>query len=514
MSGSARQHGARAAWPALAPALIALACAAFTPAAAAAETISALQQRGAEIYHMGKSASGQPVIARIGGADVPLPGTALACAGCHGPDGGGRPEGGIEPVPLTWDHLTKPYGHRHASGREHPPFSEATLKRAITLGIDPAGNRLDPAMPRFDMAAEDLDALIAYLKQLGSGSAPGVTATTIALGMLVAGEGPLAAAGDAAAALVEAYLADINGEAALYGRTVALRIERLPGDPTAGEAALDRLIEAPVLALLAAVPPPLQARLAARAEAAAVPTVHLWPPTTEAEPDGRRYSFYLLAGLRQEVEALVRFAEEPLVPGRPRAALLVSPTRRAGPEVEAVARRWPDAARAEVPAAPEEARGLARALYAEGADLLFILAGDEGVATLLHEAAAIGWAPTLLAPGSLAGGALRGLPAGFGGKVFIAHPMASVDRSEDRLAKLAALRVDGETRHVFAEATAYAAASVLVEALRLAGRGVSRDALIAAMESLHRFRTGVVPPLSYGPNRRIGAAEPRLVRAR
>lgn len=495
--------------------MAALAAMLIAVAASGAETLSPVQQRGADLYHNGKSAAGPPVFAQIGGTDVHLPGTALPCAGCHGPDGLGRPEGGIAPVPLTWDHLTKPYGHRHAGGRDHPAFTEATLKRAITQGVDPAGNRLDPAMPRFNMAEEDLDALIAYLKELGRGDTPGVAATTITLGMLVAGEGRLATAGDAAASLVQDYIDEINAQAGVYGRTLVLKAERLPGDPAAATAALDRLIEEPVFALLAAIPPGLQVAVAEMTEAAAVPTFHLWPPAMEASPDRQHYNFYLLAGLRQEIEALVRFADGSISPGGTRVALVVSPSDRDGPAMHAVTRRWTDAAKITAPVSMEEARRLAGRLKSDGTDVLCILARHEGVAMLLEGAAEIGWFPTVLAPGSLAGEELRTLAQGFEGKVYLAYPMTPADRDEDHLARLGALRAHAEAtaRHTFGEATAYGAVSLLLEALRLTGREVSRDALIAAVESLHRFRTGAVPPLTYGRNRRIGAADMRIVRA-
>ena len=41
--------------------------------------------------------------------------------------------------------------------------------------------------------------------------------------------------------------------------------------------------------------------------------------------------------------------------------------------------------------------------------------------------------------------------------------------------------------------------------LRKAGRDLSRIRLVEGLESLYQFDTGVTPPLSYGPNRRIGA---------
>jgi hypothetical protein len=52
---------------------------------------------------------------------------------------------------------------------------------------------------------------------------------------------------------------------------------------------------------------------------------------------------------------------------------------------------------------------------------------------------------------------------------------------------------------------------LLVEGLRRAGRELSRVALVDALEALYGYETGVTPPLSYGPNRRIGARGAHVV---
>lgn len=59
--------------------------------------------------------------------------------------------------------------------------------------------------------------------------------------------------------------------------------------------------------------------------------------------------------------------------------------------------------------------------------------------------------------------------------------------------------------HIQAQLAAYAAAQLFVEGLRQAGRDLSRERLVAGIEKLYQFDTGVTPPLTYGPNRRIGA---------
>ena len=37
------------------------------------------------------------------------------------------------------------------------------------------------------------------------------------------------------------------------------------------------------------------------------------------------------------------------------------------------------------------------------------------------------------------------------------------------------------------------------------GKTISRDKLITVLEGFYQFQTGLTPPLTYGPNRRVGA---------
>ena len=59
--------------------------------------------------------------------------------------------------------------------------------------------------------------------------------------------------------------------------------------------------------------------------------------------------------------------------------------------------------------------------------------------------------------------------------------------------------------HEVVQRAALAAAEVLIEGLKRAGREVSRDKLIAALETLNRFDAGLGASVTFGPNRRIGA---------
>jgi cytochrome c oxidase subunit 2 len=118
---------------------------------------------GERIYNTATSDSGQPVT-YTGGPGMMMSGV-LTCAICHGPEG----HGGTVflmmqtfSVPnITWPELSGP-----DPDMEHPPYTEDTLKRAITEGLEPDGGRLEYPMPVWHMSAQDLNDLVAFIKTL------------------------------------------------------------------------------------------------------------------------------------------------------------------------------------------------------------------------------------------------------------------------------------------------------------------------------------------------------------
>ncbi len=90
-----------------------------------------------------------------------------SCATCHGADGrGGAPVmmGTEVPGDIRYHHLIEE--EEHEEGEEHPPYTDELIKRAITLGLNPAGEPLDLTMPRWHMSDQDLDDLLEFLKTL------------------------------------------------------------------------------------------------------------------------------------------------------------------------------------------------------------------------------------------------------------------------------------------------------------------------------------------------------------
>ena len=96
------------------------------------------------------------------------------CADCHGPQGrGGRVTMMMQSFnapDITWDNLTEEEHQEGKTGEEeheeHPPYTEETLRRAITRGVDPAGEPLDELMSRWRMSETDLDDLVEFIMTL------------------------------------------------------------------------------------------------------------------------------------------------------------------------------------------------------------------------------------------------------------------------------------------------------------------------------------------------------------
>lgn len=93
-----------------------------------------------------------------------------ACVTCHGQDGKGGtvPHMCAEVAPDITYHALTEEEHEEADAHEepHPPYTDETIREAITEGVEPNGEGLDPCMPRWDMSDGDLNDLIDYLKTL------------------------------------------------------------------------------------------------------------------------------------------------------------------------------------------------------------------------------------------------------------------------------------------------------------------------------------------------------------
>ena len=479
----------------------------------AAGQLTEQEKRGKFIYLRGASPSGKEITCYLGDGTTEVPADAMLCANCHGFDGRGNPEGGVVPSDITWESLTKSYGVTHPSGRKHPAYTDRSLALALTRGIDPAGNKLPHTMPRYWMAPEDLADLVAYMKRLGKEQDPGLTETTIKVGTIVAGPGPMAEMGQAMKATLGAYFDEVNAQGGIYNRKIELVVAQSPGDPRTARSNAERFIDTEqMFAMAGAFIAGADKEIAALVEEKEVVLVG---PSTLYPDVGfplNRHTFYLFPGLKEQASALVNFIGEKLQKQNPRLAI-VCPDRD-GPEgvseaieEHAKKRAYKLISKISYSRKQFDAGQLVKKLSDGGADAIFFLgSGGEQVA-LMKEAAKLKWMPYILIPGSLAGKESLDAPPGFKDKILFSFPTLPSDQTRDGVTEFMALaqKHNLPPRQIAAQVSAYCAARILVEGLKLTGKELSREKLIKTLEGLYNFDTGLSPRISYGPNRRIGA---------
>jgi ABC-type branched-subunit amino acid transport system substrate-binding protein len=465
------------------------------------------QERGRRIYVDSVSPSGGEIVAVLG-QGVEVDASAVPCATCHGRDGKGRPEGGVTPTDITWANLTKPYGVVHPTGRRHPPYDDKLMKRSLALGVDPAGNELHVAMPRYRMSHQDMADLAAYLKTLGETADPGATDDAVRIGLLPPPPGPLEGMGQAVRSALEARFAEVNAAGGLYGRRLELTpLEVGSGErPAAVAAALER---GRVFAVVGAFLTGTDAGLAAVFQDQRVPLLGPFILHPREDLPLNRYVFHLLPGVDAQAAALVRFARRDAGAGEPRPAVLAAGEPELDAAVEAVGKAcegWAPPTVLRYGRRSFSPGELAGKLAAGKADPVLFLGSGGEAAGLARALEAMGWHPRLLVTGLAADAGLLAAAARYGGRIYagLPAPAEAGPEAAERYRALAAAR-PLSTDHISAQLSALAAAEVLIEGLKRAGRALERESFIETLENLRSFETGYAPPVTFGAGRRLGS---------
>ena len=467
------------------------------------------ERRGKAIYLRGESTSGRKITAMLGDLDVPA--STMTCGGCHGLRGEGKTEGGVTAGNLTWSNLLKPYGHTHPSGRKHGAFDEKLFIRSLAEGKDPAGNELAVAMPRFEMSPEDVADLIAYLKRIEADRDPGLSETTITVGTILPKQGALAETGAAMKDVLTAYFANINDNGGIYNRRIELQTIDAGADAATTAANVRKSIEnGEIFALVSGLSAGAEKELAAVTRDTETPFLGAATLLTQTNAQENRNLFYLLPGAGQQARALVNFAAGNLELKKSRLAIVhaedeLAKVATGAIEDQAQKLGWTSVTK-KLFSSERDAAAIVGELKAEGIGAVFFVgAGGEG---FINAAAAANWTPHVFLLGALTSRDLvKTLPAAFKDRVFVSFPTVPTDVAPAGLAELRALeqKYKFAPGHTASKLSAFAAAKIFTEALKRAGRDLSREKLVTALEGLYEYDTGVTPSITFGPNRRVGS---------
>ena len=490
----------------------------FAPMPVTAEPTTA-QSWGKQIYLEGTSPTGGEITAIVGTEGVSLPASAVPCASCHGTDGLGRPEGGVIPPDIRWSELTKTYDHVHENGRRHPAFDENNLARLIRTGLDPASNRLDKSMPLYNMSVEDMDSLVAYLRFLENDMDPGISKDSIQVGTLLPLQGGQGALGQAMAQVMLAHFKEVNERGGVFGRK--LELLAIPYGDSA-QSTLDNLSSAirkeGVFALVGAYTIGMDEQILELLRELGVPLVGpftLNPGDAFVNAD----IFYIYPGFAEQAEVLAAQAIAQMKGGRGTLVLVGPEGEHVDELIAAVEEKQPKdrtfkSETLRYQRGKLDAAVLAKSLQQAESDAVLFLGIQAEFEELLNALAGIKHYPGMFALSAYVPRPMFEAPEGFNERIYLAYPTLSGDvsaagRAEyQRLADLHAL----PPGHLQGQVAALAAAKLLVEGLRGAGQTLSRQKLVEAIEALYRYDTGLTPPLTYGPNRRIGAMGAHLMK--
>jgi hypothetical protein len=167
---------------------------------------------------------------------------------------------------------------------------------------------------------------------------------------------------------------------------------------------------------------------------------------------------------------------------------------------------------ARLPGDGSEASALAARLKEEKTDVLFCL-GFGGLKVLLEEAEKLNWRPTIFMAGAHVKEEVFLLPPGFQKRIYLSYPILPSDQTPFGISDFQTLLAKHKisVRHWTSQVSALVGTKVLVEGLKGAGRDLSRKKFMHSLEGLREFQTGLIPPISYGPNRRIGTLGAHIV---
>jgi len=472
------------------------------------------QAAGKKIFAEGISPSGTPIEAILGEGSTRVPGNLMLCSSCHGFDGKGRPEGGVTPSIITWNALTSALRSKDAVGRRRPAYTVPSLRRAITRGVDPQGKSLGVTMPRYELSPRDFNNLVEYLKVLGSEYEPGLTATSIRLGTIIPAGGPLAAVGERSDALLRAYFDELNHQGGIYGRRLELFVMHASGAPAEVERQAEEFVRKNnIFAIAGILAPNDETGVTDAMERLGVPTIGAFASNSESDSSNRLKTFYLLSGLSQEARVLVKFAgEHAKIPAEKIAVVfpesMASLASLVTEQCHALSLENVTPLKySGMDGAGFDGEKFASSLSQQNITMVFFLGRGSELADLLAAAPALHWTPTVFQPGPLAGEEVLKIGAPFADHVFFSFPTLPTDLEEEAM---------GEYRRLAAKyhldpaqparlLAVLASAKVLTEGLRQSGQQLGRERFVVALSKMYGFQTGLTPPISYSPTRRIGA---------
>ena len=462
------------------------------------------QEQGRQIFSRGAVEGETPPRARIGAGSTLVPSSLAPCANCHGEDGHGGSEGTIVAPDIAWQSLSNPIGRINENGRRSDVYTEQTFATVVTQGIDPSGDVLNSVMPRYGFTSEQIHALAEYLKIIEADQSPGVTNDAIRIGFLQPDKPELQAASESTLSILHGVFDTLNGQGGIFGRRID--VESVSSQQVSeGRVGYDRphyfaLLD-PFLIASSQIGKPIGGKIPLIAGAA---------PADRNEKLSRNHEFYLFGGMREHIEVL--FAYLATLPEGDRAQIAVIGGKDiVSQELSRSVAQWSRVYSRSSPIYETYGSGdfdavkIVERLRSQAVSALLYLGDQDKFYALLAQLQAQAWSPVLLLPTPVIDDRAFNLSGIISRQLVMAYPINPVDQSREGDFRALRHSMGLGAGNMALQRMAYGISQILIAALKDAGRELSITRFLSALERVKNLETGVSRPVSYGPERRIGA---------
>jgi ABC-type branched-subunit amino acid transport system substrate-binding protein len=306
--------------------------------------------------------------------------------------------------------------------------------------------------------------------------------------------------------VLHAYFDEVNSRGGIYNRKIHLRV--LNGDAGSTVANMKQLVDdQQVFAIVSGLTAGAEDGVASLSREREVPVVGPSTLLPQRALPLNRYVFYLLPGLNEQARSLVNFAAKKNDLQKARVAIVSPDTefnKGIAASVAEQAKKLGGTSIANVHYQPQQC---VADLKQKGVDTVFLLGSGNEAAAFFKDADVAGWAPSVYLLGTLVGkNAPELVPAKMKDRVFFAFPTIPSDITAAGAAEYSDLLQKHKlsSAHAAAQASAITAAKILVHGLEKCGKDLTRERLITTLEGLYEYDTGLMPKVTFGPNRRIG----------
>lgn len=148
-------------------------------------------------------------------------------------------------------------------------------------------------------------------------------------------------------------------------------------------------------------------------------------------------------------------------------------------------------------------------LEQQAIDAVVFLGDGEDLVSIAHELGRRGMSPIVLSAVGMVGPQARAVPSGLLSRIFLVTPIDPPRESE--VTSLRTLSAQPSLSSVGFARIAQGAVSLLAESLKQAGRRLSRQAVVDALESCREQDTGAGFSVTFGAHRRLGRVASKVV---